>query len=54
MIVDLDKMDAPTPKGCHVFLDKSCHPFGIMYDGYLHHFIIVSSLWDWNLRKTRK
>ena len=28
MIVDLHKMDVPTPKGCHGFR-KSCHPFGI-------------------------
>ncbi len=29
MIIDLHKMDMPTPKGCYWFSDKPCHPFGI-------------------------
>ena len=32
MIVAMYKMGAPTPKGCHGFLGKSCHPFGIRMD----------------------
>ena len=48
IVVDLHKMDLPTPKGCHRFLVNHVTPSGLEW--IFASSIILSSLRDWMLR----